>query len=209
MLSSSEALTDTFTEGPCPAIVIGDCFHFRTILINAKTKSISLVDPFGHGFLPEVKLKLMDLYSQDISGAWLFTVHMQYDSCNCGTWAIWKWMQYWSQGEVTTPFETWFQQSFQEIPSGKSLRSHYQDQMQAATTKGADDKSGFERSKDMSAVRMANKRNLQEPRELHTRRSRHILQVNLMHGTVQMFKHTENTPSEENTKANRQTSSVR
>ena len=44
----AQTLRDAMSsDGPCPAIVIGDNTHFRTIFINARIKSVSPVDPFG------------------------------------------------------------------------------------------------------------------------------------------------------------------
>ena len=110
----AQTLRDAMSvDGPCPAVVIGDGSHFRVVLISAPAKSVSLIDPFGHGFPEEVKASIMDLYSRDKSGRWTFTewrVKLQHDSCNCGTWAIWmqeRWMQYWSQDQVATSFEAW------------------------------------------------------------------------------------------------------
>lgn len=120
----AQAMRDAMSrEGPCPAISIGDYRHFETVLINAKTKTVSLVDPFGRGFSEDVKVGIIDLYSKDKSGEWSFSewkVKLQHDSYNCGIWAIWmqeQWMQYWSQDHVTTPFETWFAVTNQDIPS--------------------------------------------------------------------------------------------
>ena len=64
-----QTLRDTLTtDGPCPAIVVGDGSHFRTVLINAKTKSISLIDPFREGFSTDLKTSIISLYSKDTSG---------------------------------------------------------------------------------------------------------------------------------------------
>lgn len=87
------------SDGPCPAIVIGDNTHVRTILITARIKSVSLVDPFGCGFSEQIKAGMMNLYSKDKFGEWSFTerkVKLQHDTYNCSIWAIRmqeKWMQ--------------------------------------------------------------------------------------------------------------------
>lgn len=111
----AQALRDAMsTEGPCPARVIGDNTHFRTVFINARIKSVSLVDPFGQGFSDKITASIKDLYNKDTSGTWSFTewrVKLQHDTYNCSIWAIWmqeKWMQYWSQTQIPTPFEAWF-----------------------------------------------------------------------------------------------------
>ena len=100
-----------------------------------------------------------------------------------------KWMQYWSQDQISAPFEAWFAQTNQDtIPSASSLREHYHDQMQLATIIGTDGKSGFSRSKDDAGVRMANHRDRHHLTELHIGRT---LQDRQPHpetqGTIQFF----------------------
>ena len=94
----AQLLRDTFDrEGPCPAIAIGDNIHFRTVLINSKTKSISLVEPFGNNFSEYVKNSMLDFHSKDNTGDWSSTewkIKLQHDSYSCEIWAIWmqeKW----------------------------------------------------------------------------------------------------------------------
>ena len=164
-------------DGPCPAIVTGDGSHFRVLLTNALAKSVSLIDPFGHGFSQEVKASIIDLYSRDKSGRWTVTertVKLQYDSCNCGIWAIWmqeRWMQYWSQDQVATSFEAWINptQSSASIPSARNLRAHYHDQMQQAAGVVTDGKTGIKRLQDMSEAKMTTKRDLEELARIHAR----------------------------------------
>ncbi|KAL3155044.1 hypothetical protein ABBQ38_011564 [Trebouxia sp. C0009 RCD-2024] len=192
----AQAMRDAMSvDGPCPAVVVGDDTHFRTVFINARTKSVSLVDPFGHGFSEEIKDGIMDLYSKDKSGTWSFNewkVELQHDSYNCGVWAIWmheKWMQYWLQDQISVSFETWFAQTNQDaIPSASSLRERYYDQMQMATNVGTDGKTGFRRSKDSSEVRMANHRDRQQLTELHIGRTLQGMQPDSQtHGALKSF----------------------
>ena len=158
-------------DGPCPAIVIGDGSHFRVVLLNAPAKPVSLIDPFGHGFPEKINTGIIDLYRRDTSGRWTFTewgVKLQYDSCNCGIWAMWmleRWMQYWSQDQVATSFEAWINptQSSASIPTAGNLRVHYQ--MQQAIAVGTDGKTDIKRSQEMSAARMTNHRDLALVRE--------------------------------------------
>ena len=135
-VGTAQLLRDTFDrEEPCPAIAIGDDIHFRTILIDSKTKSISLVDPFGSNFSENVKVGMLDFYGKDNTGDWSFTewkIKLQHDSYSCGIWAIWMqetWMQYWMQQQHDVSFETWFEQDVQSIPTATCLREHYHIQM--------------------------------------------------------------------------------
>lgn len=165
----AQVLRDTMkTDGPCPAIMFGDNQHFRNVLINSRTKSVSLVDPMGSGFLDNVKASITNLYSKDTTGDWSITewkVRLQHDSYSCGVWAMWiheKWMQYWMQEDANISFEDWFSQQVQDIPPASSLREHYYDQMQQAKKTGIDGKTGFTYTQDISAERMASHRNAQE-----------------------------------------------
>ena len=98
---------------------------------------------------------------------------MQYDSYSCGIWAIWiheKWMQYWMLENTYINFEEWFTQQIQDIPSATSLREYYHEQMQTAMKTGQDGRSGFRRTHDISAERMASRRNAQELTRQQTER---------------------------------------
>ena len=108
----AQVLRDTLDPtGPCPAIVVGDGVHFRNVLINSRTKTVSLVDPMGSGFSSDVKASIIDLYNKDNTGGWKISewrVRMQHDSYSCGIWAIWiheKWMQYWMLENTHITFE--------------------------------------------------------------------------------------------------------
>lgn len=173
----AQVLRDTLDPtGPCPAIVVGDGMHFRNVLINSRTKTVSLVDPLGSGFFSDVKASIIDLYNKDNTGGWNISewrVRMQHNSYSCGIWAIWiheKWMQYWMLENTHINFEEWFTQQIQDIPSASSLREHYHEQMQTAMAIGQDGKSGFRRTLDISAERMASQRNAQELTRQHNER---------------------------------------
>lgn len=61
----AQVLRDTLDPtGPCPAIVVGDGMHFRNVLINSRTKTVSLVDPLGSGFSSDVKASIIDQAAQ-------------------------------------------------------------------------------------------------------------------------------------------------
>ena len=194
----AQTLRDAMSvDEPCPAVVSGDDSHFRVVLINAPAKSVSLIDPFGHGFPEEVKIGIIDLYRRDKSGTRTFTewgVQLQYDSCNCGIWAMWilqRWMQYWSQDQVATSgsFEAWINptRSSASIPTAGNLRVHYHDQMQQATAVGTDGKTGIKRSQDMSAARTRNHRDLEELTRIHVNRVYQNMQPHQLTGATQSF----------------------
>lgn len=188
------------TEGPCPAIVIGDGSHFRIVLINASAKSVSLIDPFGHGIPEEVKAGIIDLYKRDKSGRWTFIEwgeKLQYDSCNCGIWAIWlleRWMQYWSQHQITTSFEAWLNPTQNSIPHARNLRKYYHDQMQHASGIGTSGKTGIKRSQDMSEARMANHRDLEELTRIHINTVHQDMQPHQLTEAVQSFHMKQTAP---------------
>ena len=64
---------------------------------------------------------------------WITRLQQRGETWNCGIWAIWiqkKWMQCWSQDEVTNTFESWIQDNNGTIPAGQDLREHYYAVMQ-------------------------------------------------------------------------------
>ena len=117
------------TNGPCPSIVIGDNLHFRTICVNAKTRTINFIDPFGHGFPIQVIQQVQEFYD-GANGKWTYETWshtLQTDNYNCGVWCIWvmeTWMQYWSQGNITETFESFCKRQATGL-TGDGLRSHY------------------------------------------------------------------------------------
>ena len=180
---TAQVLRDTFTiDGPCPAVVIGDDSHFRTILINARTKSISLIDPLGQGFSEDIKTSIISLYGKDKSGSWTITEwkkKLQQDSFSCGIWGIWmqeQWMKYWSQETVSASSESWFDEHVRIVPTGGALRQHYYDQMQQAQELAPGGKSWYKQSHEMAATRHTNCRNLQTLFEIHKTNMRHNMQ---------------------------------
>ena len=52
------------TNGPCPSIVVGDGQHFKVICINAKTKTVDLIDPLGHDFRTDIKDQICSHYGE-------------------------------------------------------------------------------------------------------------------------------------------------
>ncbi len=64
--------------------------------------------------LADVIAAIKTFYDNEQPGRWQYkewTTRLQQrgDTWNCGIWAIWiqeKWMQYWSQNEVTNTFES-------------------------------------------------------------------------------------------------------
>ena len=50
-------------DGPCPMIVVEDHTHWRVICINARSKIVDHIDPFGTGFTPAVMAEMVQYYT--------------------------------------------------------------------------------------------------------------------------------------------------
>ncbi len=158
-------------DGPCPAIVVGDGIHWRTILTDARSQTVAFIDPFGSGFLQDIITAIKTFYDNERPGRWQYkewTIRLQQrgDTWNCGIWAIWiqeKWMQYWSRIEVTNTFESWFQDN-RTVPTGQDLREHYHAVMQMANMVVQNSRTGFAISRSIAASRWQT--NAQRPMEL-------------------------------------------
>ena len=148
-------------DGPSPAIVVGDDIHWRIILTDARSQTVAFVYPFGSGFLQDIIAAIKTFYDNEQAGRWRYkqwTTRLQRrgDTWNCGIWAIWiqeKWMQYWSQIEVTNTFESWSQDNNRTIPNGQDLRKHYHAVMQVASRALPDSTTGFAISRSIAASR--------------------------------------------------------
>ena len=159
-------------DGPCPAIVVGDGIHWRIILTDARSQTVAFIDPFGSGFLQDIVTAIKTFYDNERPGRWQYkewTTRLQQrgDTWNCGVWAIWiqeKWMQYWSQNEVTSTFESWFQDNNRTIPAGQGLREHYHAVVQMANRVVQNSRTGFAISRSIAASRWQT--NAQRPMEL-------------------------------------------
>ena len=118
-------------DGPSPAIVVGDNIHRRIILTDSRSQTVAFIDPFGSGFLRDIIAAIKTFHDNVQPGRWRYTewttrLQQRGDTWSCGLWAIWmqeKWMQYWSQNEVTNTFESWFQDNNRTIPADKILGS--------------------------------------------------------------------------------------
>ena len=156
-------------NGPSPAIVVGDDIHWRIILADARSQTVAFIDPFGSGFLQDIVAAIKTFYDNEQPGRWQYkewTTRLQQrgDTWNCGIWAIWiqeKWMQYWSQNEVTSTFESWFQDNNGTIPAGQDLREHYHAVMQVANRVMQNSRTGFAISRSIAASRWQT--NVQSP----------------------------------------------
>ena len=101
-------------DGPSPTTVVGDDIHWRVILTDARSQTVVFIDPFGSCFLQDIIAAIKTFYDNEQPGSWQYkewTTRLQQrgDTWNCGIWAIWiqaKWMQYWSQNEVTNTFRS-------------------------------------------------------------------------------------------------------
>ena len=176
----AQVMRDTLSpEGPSPAITFGDNIHWRVMLINAKTKHVDLIDPFGTGFLHTVRTGVQNFYKRDKTGTWTFTewatrLQPTEDTWNCGIWAIWiqeKWMQFWSQTGETAAFADWLGHDTDMSPKGQDLRQHYRTVMQLASAIGEDGRTDLGKSKEISSCRMANHRDRQALYEEYTART--------------------------------------
>ena len=158
-------------DRPSPAIVVGDDIHWRIILTDARLQTVAFIDPFGGGFLQDIIAAINTFYNNEQPGRWRYkewTTRLQQrgDTWNCGIWAIWiqeKWMQYWSQIEVTNTFESWFQDNNGTIPHGRDLGKHYHAVMQVASRALQDSGTGFAISRSIAACRW--QKNGQSPME--------------------------------------------
>ena len=158
-------------DGPSPAIVVGDDIHWRIILADARSQTVAFIDPFGSGFLQDIIAAIKTFYDNEQPGRWrykVWTTRLQQrgDTWNCGIWSIWiqeKWMQYWSQNEVISTFESWFQDN-RTIPAGQDLREHYHAVMQVANRVMQNSRTGFAISRSIAASRW--RMNAQSPIEV-------------------------------------------
>ncbi len=148
-------------NGPSPAIVVGDGIHWRIILTDARSQTVAFIDPFGSGLLQDIIAAIKTFYDNEQPGRWQYkewTTRLQQrgDTWICGIWAIWiqeKWMQYWSQNEVTNTFESWFQDNNRTVPAGQDLREHYHAVMQVANRVVQNSRNGFAISRSIAASR--------------------------------------------------------
>ena len=147
-------------DGPCPAVV-GDGIHWQIILTDARSQTVAFIDPFGSGFLQDIITAIKTFYDNKRPGTWQYkewTTRLQQrgDIWNCAIWATWiqdKWMQYWSQNEVTSIFVSWFQDNNRTIPAGQDLREHYRAVMQMANRIVQNSRSGFAMSRSIAESR--------------------------------------------------------
>ena len=120
------------TNGPSPAIVIGNHVHWTVLCIHAPAKSVIYIDPTGAGFSNDVQQDVKTFYRQhDNTADWQHTQWnrtLQTHSHNCGIWAIWiveKWMHHWCQANRPCTFESFCMQHTTSPPDGQALRMEY------------------------------------------------------------------------------------
>ena len=56
------------SDGPSPAIIVGDDIHWRIILTDARSQNVALIDPFGSGFLQDVIAAIKHLTTMNNQG---------------------------------------------------------------------------------------------------------------------------------------------
>ena len=58
------------SDGPSPAIVVGDDIHWQIILIDARSQTVAFIDPFGSGLLQDIIEAIKAFYDNEQPGRW-------------------------------------------------------------------------------------------------------------------------------------------